>query len=67
MCRPAPDVQTRAGRKREHSWVGYKVHITETCDEETPHLITHVETTSATATDEAALEPIHKALKERDL
>ncbi len=61
------DVQARAGRKREHSWVGYKVHITETCDEETPHLITHVETTSATSTDEAALEPIHAALKERDL
>src|SRR3954454_15244239 len=46
---------------------GYKVHITETCDEDAPHLITHVETTTATATDEAALEPIHQALKERDL
>lgn len=46
---------------------GYKVHITETCDDDAPHLITHVETTTATATDEAALEPIHQALKERDL
>ncbi len=53
------DTQARTGNKREKRWVGYKVHITETCDEDTPHLITHVETTSATATDEAALEPIH--------
>ncbi len=61
------DVEARTGNKREKRWVGYKVHITETCDDDTPHLITHVETTSATATDEASLEPIHQALKERDL
>jgi transposase len=46
---------------------GYKVHITETCDGDAPNIITHVETTAATATDEAALEPIHQALQERDL
>lgn len=61
------DVEARTGKKREHRWIGYKVHITETCDDAAPHLITHVETTTATATDEAALEPIHQALKERDL
>lgn len=61
------DPQARTGNKREKRWVGYKVHLTETCDDETPHLITHVETTTATATDEAALAPIHQALKERDL
>ena len=54
--RPAP------ATKRDKRWVGYKVHVTETCDEEPPHLITHVETTTATSTDEAALEPIHQAL-----
>lgn len=31
------------------SWTGYMVHLTETCDEERPHLITHVDTTQATA------------------
>lgn len=61
------DVEARTGKKREHRWIGYKVHITETCDEDALHLITHVETTTATATDEAALEPIHQALRERDL
>lgn len=42
------DVQARFSMKREFGWVGYKVHLTETCDEDLPHLITHVETTRAT-------------------
>ena len=25
-------------------WLGYKVHLTETCDEDTPHLIASMET-----------------------
>jgi len=33
-------------------WVGYKVHFTETCDEDFPHLITHVETTQASIQDD---------------
>lgn len=61
------DIEARTGNKREKRWVGYKVHLTETCDDDKPHLITHVQTTTATATDEAALEPIHQALAERDL
>jgi transposase len=61
------DVEARIGKKREQCWVGYKVHLTETCDEDKPHLITHVETTTANATDEAALPMIHQALKKRDL
>ena len=32
------------GKKRERHWVGYKVHLTETCDEDKPHVITQVET-----------------------
>jgi transposase len=58
------DVEARNGCKDERRWVGYKVHLTETCDDDSPHLITHVETTPATATDEAALAPIHEALKQ---
>src|SRR5579859_2899289 len=48
-------------------WAGYKVHLTETCDDETPHLITHVETTPATIYDGAVLETIHAALAEKGL
>jgi len=44
------DTQAHYARKRSTTWVGYKVHLTETCDDETPHLITHVETTPAPET-----------------
>jgi transposase len=61
------DVEARFSMKREFSWVGYKVHLTETCEEDSPHLITHVQTTMATTPDEVALEAIHAALQAREL
>jgi transposase len=53
--------------KREILWAGYKVHLTETCDNDTPHLITHVETTPATTYDGAVTETIHTALEAKGL
>ena len=53
--------------KRETRWTGYKVHLTETCDEEGPNLITNVETTTAAAADDAVTEQIHAHLAERQL
>ena len=47
--------------------VGYKVHLTETCDDDLPHVITHVETTHAPLADLAALPRLHEALGQRDL
>ena len=41
------DKDARNGKKRATFWTGYKVHFTQTCDEDTPQLITHVETTPA--------------------
>ena len=61
------DVEARFSTKREILWAGYKVHLTETCDEELPHLITHVETTPATTYDGAATETIHAALEAKGL
>jgi len=61
------DVEARYSQKRTETWVGYKVHLTESCDAERPHLITHVETTVATAPDITALEPIHHALAAKQL
>ena len=61
------DPEARYSTKRSVAWTGYKVHLTETCDEDAPHLITHVETTAATTTDEQAVAPIHAALAEKDL
>jgi transposase len=46
-----PDVHL--ARKRTTQWVGYKVQLSETCEPETPNLITHVETTPAPVADGA--------------
>lgn len=61
------DPDARYGRKRTTEWTGYKVHLTESCDEDTPHFITHVHTSIATGPDYDALEPIHAALAAKDL
>ena len=58
-----PDVHY--AKKRSTTWIGYKVHLTETCDGERPHLITHVETTPAPVVDRDALAPIHGSLATR--
>jgi transposase len=41
------------------------VHITETCEEDNIHLITHVETTKATVHESQKTESIHQALVEK--
>ena len=61
------DPGARYGVKRGAGWTGYKVHLTETCDEERPHLVTHVATTPATTRDTAVLAPIHGALADKEL
>jgi transposase len=59
------DTDVRLSKKRGSQWVGYKVHLTETCDDDTPHLVTHVETTLATTADNDVVEPIHTELKRK--
>jgi len=61
------DTEARYSTKRSVTWVGYKVHLTETCEKDTPHFITHVETASATEGDSTALPRIHDALARREL
>jgi len=61
------DPQASYGNKRSSTWTGYKVHLTETCDEDSVHLITHVETTQAHISDVAQTEPIHQALEHKAL
>ena len=41
------DPEARYSKKRTTEWVGYKVHLTETLDSDTPHLLTNVHTTLA--------------------
>ena len=61
------DAEARYGKKRETRWTGYKVHLTETCEEDAPHLLTHVAPTAAATTDEAMTETIHADLQQTDL
>ena len=63
------DPDARSSRKRNLVWLGYKVHLTETCDQDPtcPHLVTHVETTPATLQDLEALAPIGEQLRAKAL
>jgi transposase len=61
------DPDARYGNKRSTTWTGYKVHITETCEPDSVHLITSVETTPAHLSDVDQTEPIHEALAARGL
>ena len=61
------DLEARFSQKRQTKWFGYKAHLTETCDDDQPHLITHVETTSATTQDEQVTDTIHQALETKGL
>src|SRR5262249_51420995 len=61
------DTQARYAHKRSTSWVGYKVHLTETCDEETPNIITNVDTEDAVVNDNQALPKIQQQLCEAEL
>ncbi len=59
------DLDAHMSIKQSTIWTGYKVHLTETCDEERPHLIIHVETTPATTQDMSMTEPIHQRLSDK--
>jgi transposase len=61
------DVDARYSYKRDREWMGYKVHLTETCDDDAPYLITNVHTVNATEPDDNAVEPLHEDLQARDL
>lgn len=61
------DVEAKFGKKRSTGWQGYKVHLTETCGEENPHLITNVITTEAFLPDTEVNFKIHEDLKEKGL
>jgi transposase len=61
------DPDARYATKRTTSWTGYKVHLSETCDDDLPRLITHVETTPGPVADGDATPTIHHALAAKDL
>lgn len=62
ICSPY-DTEARYARKRTNTWIGYRVHLSETCEEDKPHLITNVLTTPASIADINALDDIHHVLE----
>jgi transposase len=61
------DLDARFRKKRGTQWSGYMTHISETCEEAEPHLLTHVETTAATVHEAMCTDAIHQALVDKEL
>jgi transposase len=66
------DLDARHGEKRGTGWLGYKLHLTETCpapagSRAAPQLLTDVATTAATVPDQAMTEPVQHRLTARGL
>jgi hypothetical protein len=61
------DLEAHYSSKRSINWVGYKVHLTEICDDNCPHFITGVCTTLSTTTDDAVVQTVHQTLAEKTL
>jgi transposase len=51
MISSSYDLDAHYAKKHTTTWVGYKAHLTETCEPNQLHLITHVETTSGPIAD----------------
>jgi transposase len=56
------DTEARYSRKKSTAWTGYKVHLTETCEADTPHLIVEVTPTAATMPDGEIIGDLHERL-----
>jgi len=61
------DPEARYGKKRSTTWLGYKVHFTETCEPDQPVLITDVQTTPPLSVDSESIPSIQAALARRHL
>jgi len=76
------DTDARWGGKRDLTWPGFKLHVSESCDAEPspapveradfvpdapPNLITNTATTDASVPDVAMTEPIHTELARREV
>jgi transposase len=61
------DSDCRYARKFTTSWVGYRIHITETCEDGLPNIITDVKTAPAPVADAEATPLIHETLKKKEL
>ena len=56
------DINARYHLKGTKGWSGYKIYLTETCNDAMPNLITNVATTNAAVSDDAVTAKIHASL-----
>jgi transposase len=61
------DPEMHYSTKRQMEWSGYKVHVTETCDEDAAHLVTHVKACPAMEQDMTSTAEIHEYLAVKGL
>jgi transposase len=55
----------RYASKRGQGWIGYRVQVTESCDDKWPHLIVDLAATSAPANDAPQLPQIQQRLRQQ--
>ncbi len=58
-------MKARYSSKRDVSWTGYKVQLTETYATDLPHLIVNVETRSSTEPDHSVTPIVHDHLAQK--
>jgi len=61
------DEEARNRTKRDVNWTGYTAHLTETCDDDCPNLLTDVQTTDASVVDSEITGVIHESLAQKNL
>jgi transposase len=61
------DPEARYRSKHGLHWTGYMVHVSETCEADSAHLITHVHTTPADVHEARCTDAIHQALADKGL
>lgn len=61
------DPEARFRRRGNVSWIGYVVHLSETCEDGAAHLLTHAMTTVATVHEARCTAAIHRALADKGL
>ena len=61
------DTEAFYSTRRETEWIGYKVHVSETCEDDVLRVITHVQTTASVTQDVSVTADIHQALADKAL
>ncbi len=61
------DADAHYARKGSTTWIGYKAHLSETCGEDLPRVITEVQTTAGPVADGDVTTPLHRALRGKGL